>query len=207
MEMDKTQMEEQITIIYNIITKDLRDLLPASKPKLVFTKAKTFWGRIRKTQSRRVLVGLDGKPPAEGLITNYKDIRISSSLFYGEFKDQPYEDFLSKIIETICHELAHMTHWNHKEEHTQLTQEYFDIVGGAIEEELKIPLDSIKVEPIKSIAQSAKRTKGVTTLKDITTDPRKARALLRKAGIDKPGTKWEWVGTVPKEVMDIIKDI
>lgn len=203
--MDKTQMEEQITIIYGIITKDLRDLLPASKPKLVFTKAKTFWGRIRKTQRREVLVGLDGKPHTGRLITNYKDIRISSSLFYGEFKDQPYEDFLSKIIETICHELAHMTHWNHKEEHTQLTQEYFDIVGGAIGEELNILLGSIKVEePIKSIAQSAKE---VTTLKDITTDPRKARALLRKAGIDKPGTKWEWTGTVPKEIMDIIKDI
>ena len=205
MEMNKTQMEEQITIIYDIITKDLKGLLPASKPKLVFTKAKTFWGRIRKTQSRRVLVGLDGKPHAGMLVNNYKDIRISSSLFYEEFKGQPYEDFLSKIIETICHELAHMTHWNHKEEHTQLTQEYLDIVGEAIEEELDILLGSIKVEePIKSIAQSAKE---VTTLKDLTSDPRKARALLRKAGIDKPGTKWEWTGTVPKEIMDIIRDI
>lgn len=205
MEMDKTQMEEQITIIYDIITKDLRDLLPAPKPKLVFTKANRFWGRIRKTQSREVLVGLDGKPHAGRLVDNYKDIRISSNLFYEVFKDQPYEDFLPKIIETICHELAHMTHWNHKEEHTQLTQEYLNIVGETIEEELNIFLGSIKVEePIKSIAQSAKE---VTTLKDLTSDPRKARALLRKAGIDKPGTKWEWTGTVPKEVLDIIKNI
>lgn len=202
MEMDKTQMEEQITIIYDIITKDLRDLLPAPKPKLVFTKANRFWGRIRKTQSREVLVGLDGKPHAGRLVDNYKDIRISSNLFYEEFKDQPYEDFLPKIIETICHELAHMTHWNHKEEHTQLTQEYLDIVGEAIEEELDIFL-----EPIKSIAQTTKETKETTTLKDLTSDPRKARALLRKAEVDKPGTKWEWTGTVPKEIMDIIKGI
>ena len=180
--MNKQEMERQTKLLYTAITEALAKELPAKAPKLVFTKARTFWGGIQRRTINGVII--------------YRNIRISSYSFHQEFKDRP-EEFLPKVTETICHELAHMTHWHHKQTHAQLTLDYLKQV-----EEVVAGLD-LTEEPIgiyASVAHSAK-----VTLADITTDSRKARAALRTAGIERPGAGWEWFGEVPTEVQDIVR--
>lgn len=187
--MNLKQMERQITLIYNMVAKELEDQLPAPIPPLVFTKAQTFWGRIRKRW------WIEGKEKKE----EFKDIRISSNLFHQVFQLRP-EEFLPKVTETICHELAHMTHWYHKQTHAQLTLDYLKQV-----EEVVKGLDLGTPQHIytESVAHTAEKI----TLGDITSDPRKARAALRKAGVERPGARWEWVGVVPTEVRDILQNL
>lgn len=189
--MNLKQMERQITLIYNTVAKELEDQLPAPIPSLVFTKAQTFWGRIRKRW------WIEGKETKE----EFKDIRISSNLFHQVFRNRP-EDFIVKVTDTICHELAHMTHWHHKKTHKELTKQYIHTVREAVKAlGFGDPVAPEQPE-LASVAHAVK----MITLADITPDPRKARAALRKAGIEKPGNRWEWV-VVPYEVRELLKDI
>lgn len=47
--------------------------------------------------------------------------------YYGrQTAYSPYSD--NQLIETICHEIAHMYIWEHGKDHTQLTNELYDSV-------------------------------------------------------------------------------
>lgn len=166
-------MEEAKKHIREIYKKAIESLeLPGPAPKLVFYKgAPKMWGKIRKRST-------------QGLWW-FVDIRINITLFNWHFNTETLDTFLKQATQTICHELAHMTHWNHKNEHTNLTNKYIEIVNGA--------------ETIRTAAQQVSTIK----LSDICTNPTKARAKLRKAGIQKPSTSWEWI-VVPQEVKNIL---
>ena len=47
--------------------------------------------------------------------------------YYGrQSKYSPYSDTM--LIETICHEIAHLIVWNHEKEHSQLTKELYETI-------------------------------------------------------------------------------
>ena len=155
-----------------LLTKNLI----AELPPLALTKARRFWGRIRKYKASGELI----------------DIRISTLLFQRLYEQEGEEALRKKLDETICHELAHMTHWYHQEPHSTLTKHYLTNIS---------PHQSL-ADIASTIVSAASANK--ITLADITTNPSRARAQLRKAGIEKPGSRWEWFEEVPKEVKDVL---
>lgn len=96
-------------------------------PTLVFTNAKSYYGKIIKYRN------------------DYPKIRLSRWNILNPFWD--YDDFLLEITDTICHELAHMIIWEHGEEHTELT--------NAIKEYISANLEVYKLELKLEIKRNA----------------------------------------------------
>lgn len=88
-----------LTDYYYICANILRDYLSII-PKLQLTDAKTYYGRICVT-------------------TNSVTIRLSRwNLDCGCFWE---EDDYNELIDTICHEFAHLYFWEHGKEHDETT--------------------------------------------------------------------------------------
>lgn len=52
--------------------------------------------------------------------------------YYGrQTAYSPYSD--NQLIETICHEIAHLYVWDHNEDHKNLTNELYDFIISSIE--------------------------------------------------------------------------
>ncbi|QGF20053.1 hypothetical protein CPAS15_0002 [Clostridium phage CPAS-15] len=102
-------------------------------------------------------------------------------------------DIKDCVLETICHELAHLTYWSHSPLHKKLTSLYYNKVQQARKGE--------------NLAVAQTRS-DIYTLKDlcelIELDPRKARSILRKNNIEKPGKQWEWEQGMPKDIYDLL---
>lgn len=149
-------------------------------PKFAHTSGKNFFGRIRKNITTGMII----------------DIRINSAEFQRIFNTEGEEALKWKLDETICHELAHILYWNHKQEHSLETLRLLEITKG-------LPVTPIERTPIAVAAHTI--TLGpITKLSDICNNSTKARAALRKAGIEKPGARWEWEGGIPIEVQKIV---
>lgn len=184
-----------------LIEQDIRnkyeDILPLLKEDLpavplnglrLSGKVKRAWGKLKAYN-----VHTGPIKPIEVIMSSYcfEELYTYRLKYQGDFwgTSKSYDD---KLIETICHEFAHITHWDHGSLHKELTQKYIDKVTGKVR-----TLENTK-------AQLGTKT---SKLADLCEDPKKARAALRKAGIQKPGSKWEWEGAPPKEVIQILKGL
>lgn len=88
-------------------------------PELKLTNAKTYYGRIYKKSGEITAIAL-----------SKHNLEVSPALIE--------QDDIELIVETICHEFAHISHWEHSEEHEELTQAYKNLVL------LNIRLDSLE---------------------------------------------------------------
>lgn len=67
----------------------------------------------------------DGEGNLVKYLITIDDDYIHRCLQRGFLRYSPYNIY--SLVETICHELAHLFIWEHGEEHTQLTQEFTNI--------------------------------------------------------------------------------
>lgn len=172
--MTDQQIKTYISNLYSSIASELQSVLPTSAPKMAHTSGTKFWGRIRKYTSSGAFL----------------DIRINTPLFIRLFRQKGFGAFNEKLVDTICHEFAHMTYWNHGGGHILLTDEYTQMILKAVTEAPKV-----------QVAASPTTTK--IQLSDLVADTTKARKQLRKANIQKPGTNWEW-SEVPADVKKVL---
>lgn len=168
-----------ITDLYKLISTELNNPLP-----LQHTSGKRFWGRIRKYTSTGQFI----------------DIRINTALFQRHFSTTD-PDFFLQLHSTICHEIAHIQHWNHTDSHSLLTAIYKDKTQQVV-------LDYInQITHTQPTIQTAAQSTNIITLADLVSDTKKARRILRKHNINKPSTGWNWSDTVPSEILELIKGI
>lgn len=90
----------------------LKEHLPCI-PKLQLTYGKSYYGRIQVSTDNII-------------------IRLSRhNLFVSEWlRDQ--ED-IDELLDTICHEFAHLLFWNHDEDHKETTQLFLTLVKSNLE--------------------------------------------------------------------------
>jgi hypothetical protein len=82
-------------------------------PKLKLTNAKKYYGQIWHTE------------------TGYRvDLSSWNLAVNSNLIDR---DDIGEIIDTICHEFAHMTHWEHGKDHDELTAAYQRYVQAELE--------------------------------------------------------------------------
>jgi len=98
-----------ITMLYNYISKKLFDNKHIETiPTLEITNAKTYMGKIDRNR------------------TSQKYLKVKISRLHCD------EENHIEIINTICHEFAHMEYWEHGEEHTKLINNYMLIISESL---------------------------------------------------------------------------
>ncbi len=98
-----------LTTYYYISAQYLKEYLPCI-PELKITNAKTYYGKIYVSNGE------------------YKAIALSKwNLDCGPIEWWDDEDF-DELIDTICHEFAHMFFWKHGEDHSKLTESFKTVV-------------------------------------------------------------------------------
>lgn len=191
-------IREDIRQTFDLVYSILKPELPYGLEEglVLSNQVKRAWGKIKG----RGTINGESFSPVNG---SFRSIVISVPNFMELYNYRVNNgagnymgttlSYKDKLIETICHEFAHMTYWNHKKDHKNLTAHYIDMVAG-VAGNMKSPLQSVAESIIVSLA-------------DIVKDPKKARVVLRKAGIQKPGSRWEWSGDIPKEVKELLKGL
>jgi len=110
----------------------LKDWLPI-RPEVQITEAKTYAGRCIveriKYQNRIVKA----------------TIRLSSYCHMDVLQLMSYEDHIN-IIDTICHELAHLRIMKHCKQHTEMTELFKELIIAYFEELNFIPRNNNKEE-------------------------------------------------------------
>jgi len=102
-----------LTDYYYICADILKDYLPCI-PKLKLTNAKGYYGQIQ----------YDGN--------NEFTIRLSKwNLDCGKRKYWDDED-IDELIDTICHEFAHILYWKHGTKHTDTTNQMRNFVNSTL---------------------------------------------------------------------------
>lgn len=66
-----------------------------------------------------------------GYLITIDEPYIRSCYFGRQSPYSPYSEFT--LIETICHEIAHMTCWEHDEKHAELTKQLYDTVMQSLQ--------------------------------------------------------------------------
>lgn len=87
-------------------------------PTLRLTNAKGYYGNISKFRSS----------------INQAEYFRFISLSKVSFQERMFNnlrELKEKLIETICHEFAHMTFWNHSKEHKALTAHYVQLIKNS----------------------------------------------------------------------------
>lgn len=103
-----------LTAYYIISTDILKEHLPTI-PELKLTNAKGYYGKIHRENGKVKYIALSKYNLDCGRIDWWED-----------------ED-IDDLINTICHELAHMLFWDHSTEHTETTKAMFDMVKSELE--------------------------------------------------------------------------
>lgn len=102
-----------LTAYYYISAHYLKEYLPCI-PELKLTDAKTYYGKIYIRDNE------------------YKTIALSKwNLDCGPAKWWDNEDF-EELIDTICHEFAHMYYWEHGENHAKIKEAFKVIVKSEL---------------------------------------------------------------------------
>lgn len=103
-----------LTVYYYKSAHILKEYLPCI-PELKLTNAKTYCGRIYKSGGR------------------FRAIALSKwNLDCGPISWWDKED-IEELIDTIAHEFAHMTFWEHGERHSELTNAYKEVILSQLE--------------------------------------------------------------------------
>ncbi|MCT4584093.1 MAG: hypothetical protein N4A54_04125 [Peptostreptococcaceae bacterium] len=103
-----------ITAYYYACADYLKEYLPCI-PKLKLTNAKTYYGRIYIKNGE------------------FESIALSKwNLDCGRSEWWDKED-IDILIETICHEFAHMSIWEHGKDHDELTRLFIILAKSRIE--------------------------------------------------------------------------
>lgn len=162
--------------------------------EVVNDKNSRFYGQIRMMRGRSKNRTIKKVPISITVNTYYFENISNSEKAYHYIYDLNWT-LEECILETICHEFAHISYWSHCKSHTQLTKTYFNIVKAA-----RKPTTSVAANP----------TSVLTTLKDLcfnlNIDDKKARRILRGSNITKPGKTWTWEYGIPQEVIDLLKN-
>ena len=66
-----------------------------------------------------------------GYLITIDEPYIRACYFGRQLPYSPYSDM--QLIETICHEIAHMTCWEHDEKHAELTKQLYDTVMQSLQ--------------------------------------------------------------------------
>lgn len=90
----------------------LKEYLPCI-PKLQLTYAKGYYGEIQIDNSNCI-------------------IRLSRHNLYVSDWLRDNDD-IDELIDTICHEFAHLLFWNHNEEHAKTTKAFVNLVKCHLE--------------------------------------------------------------------------
>lgn len=98
-----------ITKYYNYSAKVLDEYLPMI-PEVKLTEAKSYYGKITRRNGKFTRISLS------------KWCLDAGSPHMWDKDD--YED----LIDTICHEFAHMFYWEHGDNHTNLTEKFKALV-------------------------------------------------------------------------------
>lgn len=116
-----------LTAYYYASAECLREYLPCI-PVLKLTNAKTYYGKIYEENGE------------------FKAIALSKwNLDCGPINWWDKED-IDELIDTICHEFAHMLCWGHGDEHTKITKEFVNIVKARLKiRELENRLEEFKI--------------------------------------------------------------
>ncbi len=117
---------------YYISAQYLKECLPYI-PELKITNAKTYYGKIYVSNGKYI-------------------IALSKwNLDCGRIEWWDNEDF-DLLIETICHEFAHMFFWNHGEDHSRLTEDFKTLVKLSLEKHyLENQLQQMYEEDMKKV--------------------------------------------------------
>lgn len=97
---------------YNLCAEILKEDLVLVPPMFI-SNAKTYNGQIEKTGDTIDCIKLSKYNLGSGFA----------------FEDEDVE----QMVETICHEFAHMIEWNHSPKHSNLTRKYIKKVVNKIE--------------------------------------------------------------------------
>jgi len=100
-----------LKLCYNLSTKYLTEYLP-NIPELKITNAITYNGRAYKNIKTNIV---------HTVALSKHNLYISPSFIE--------EEDVNNIIETICHELAHVLYFDHSEKHKELTESFYKIVN------------------------------------------------------------------------------
>lgn len=97
---------------YKEVTQILFEDLPDLPPFLKLSNAKGYRGQIKRIGSWCT------------------SITVSKHYYDGDYDPKWWFDMetLLDLLDTICHELAHMTYWEHSPEHKELTAKYLEKV-------------------------------------------------------------------------------
>lgn len=107
---------------YYTIANILKDYVPTI-PELKITNAKTYMGKINF---------IDGE---------FKTISLSKWNLYVSDWLIDQED-IAEIIDTICHEFAHMYYWEHSKDHEEATETMKRVVNSELKlRELQMMLE------------------------------------------------------------------
>lgn len=97
---------------YNLCAEILKEDLTLVPPMFI-SNAKTYNGQIEMIGNRIDCIKLSKYNLGSGFALEDEDVE--------------------QIVETICHEFAHITIWNHSIEHSNLTRKYIKKVVNKIE--------------------------------------------------------------------------
>lgn len=162
--------------------------------KVIEDKSKGFYGQISLISER--VNGKRIRTPLNITINTYyfKNISRTEKAYHYIYKQG--WSLEECILETICHEIAHMSYIGHNKSHTTLTRTYFNMVKAARENN----------SPVISVAAN----NVFNTLKElcvnINLDEKRARRILRSSNIPKPGKTWTWEHGIPQEVIELLKN-
>ena len=128
-----------------------------------------------------------------------------------------------KIMQTICHEIAHITYWSHGKGHEELTKQYmakctdrihldygldftveYENIEKTIQKYIEFTNQLANQEMGEMIAERNITNNRIIRLKDIVKSPKSARAKLRKAGLLKPKDGWVWANQLPHEIAEVL---
>ena len=83
-------------------------------PELRLNYAKSYFGKIHKS----IIIYENGEKDE---VFNYIALsRFNLYLYEGWWRDEDYEE----LVDTICHEFAHMLAWDHGDRHASLTKKF-----------------------------------------------------------------------------------
>lgn len=116
-----------LTTYYYVSAGYLKEYLPCI-PKLKLSNAKGYYGQIEHNGN------------------NEFTIRLSKwNLDCGPIHWWDEED-INELIDTICHEFAHLLFWEHGENHTKATKEFTKVVKSSLKiRELENRLKELKI--------------------------------------------------------------
>ncbi|MGE5438136.1 MAG: SprT-like domain-containing protein [Syntrophothermus sp.] len=100
-----------LKVYYDYSCEILKEHLPCI-PEMRYSTAKKYYGKISRRNNNKYIIYL----------SKFNHLYKNDWLFDKEEQEE--------IINTVCHELAHLIFWEHGKNHTKVTKLFSKIVNG-----------------------------------------------------------------------------